>query len=758
MFNKRWFYIILIFVLAIAANYPYHTSNKITINDEFLYFHIHKFIKISLMEYKQFPLWIPYYFGGTPFFANAYSMVFTPPTLLSMLFPVEIALNISFILELFLAGLFMFLLVLELKIDEKFAFISAIAYMFNGWIMHQVVGGALGKLGTYMFFPLVFIFVIRIFTSKYYMLNGAIGGILLAIAFYASSQDTFIWFLLMVSLFLVYMLVINKLKIKMILSCVVLFLVFFGLIAMYILPLLEFGKQTNKEAGFSLEDSFQYPLTADNALKMLFTPNVNVGYPINIGFVLLIWFLLSMFRIKNRYVLFFWLFILLNIAVTMNIKIYYLLWKFIPGFSQQHEVTRNLFLMIFCCSVLAGFGSSIIFKILSERLSKKAITIVFLSLIIIVLLELHVFSGFFKPKYKTTDLMEDIQNNNLLFNLSQQEGIFRIHNIGTRAIGGHAQSYTTPLKLQILYGYLNVWITEYFNEYLAISQNQPEKFFGMLNTKYIYSRDIINSSYLDFRKKFDYCATCYKAPPEYDVDSGVDGPYLYYNQKYLPRAYIVNKSILVIGKKEDAKKIMYYIMLNESFNPANTVIILGNENLNSYSGEELRKYSLIVLSTGSIEGMIDSSKLKDYVESGGYLFPDITKEGSSYEMGELLRIVKSIKGKFDDNELYLNVKESNITDYTPNKMSIKTDNQKGFLVISEKFFMFNGWKTINLQKEILRANGINSAVYLDGSEEELSFIYRPKTFIYGEIIFFITIICLIAFFVIKKMSARVKNE
>jgi hypothetical protein len=257
-----------------------------------------------------------------------------------------------------------------------------------------------------------------------------------------------------------------------------------------------------------------------------------------------------------------------------------------------------------------------------------------------------------------------------------------------------------------------------------------------------------------FEKKFENCKNCYGS----DIDSGIDGPYLYYNQKYLPRAYIVNKSILVIGEKEDAKKIMYHIMLNEIFNPANTVIILGNENLNSYSGEELRKYSLIVLSTGSIEDMIDSSKLKDYVKSGGYLFPDVTKEGSSYEMGELLRIVKSIKGKFDDNELYLNVKESNITDYTLNKMSIKTDKQKGFLVISEKFFMFNGWKTINLQKEILRANGINSAVYLDGSEEELSFIYRPKTFIYGEIIFFITIICLIAFFVIKKMGARVKNE
>jgi hypothetical protein len=440
----------------------------------------------------------------------------------------------------------------------------------------------------------------------------------------------------------------------------------------------------------------------------------------------------------------------------MSKTAYSFLWKFVPGFAAQHDVTRSLFLVAFSSSILASFGLSFLNDKFTSKFDKKIIITIYICIIIIILLELNIGLNFFQGnKDISFDFRKQISENYLLKNLSIDSGLFRIHNIGTNAIGGAAGSYAIPLKLQILYGYNNVWITDYFNEYLGIAHQSPTKFYGMLNTRWIYYNQELNVSGLRFVKKFDECQSCYDG----DIDSGVDGPYLYYNEQYLPRAYLVDDAILILGDEKDVKKVGYYLMLDDNFDPSNNVIIFGKKSLKDYSLEYLKRFKIIVLSGSSITNVGDKEIAKNFVYSGGYIFPDITQEHFSSDTKDLIDALKKLKDK-DKKESYKSVNEINITYYTPNRISFDTNNLRGFLVISEKFAMFDGWKTKNLEKEILRADGINSAIYLDGSEDIIEVLYKPKTFIYGSILFFITIICLIIYFIIdyRNKNRIDKNE
>ncbi|NJN93454.1 MAG: hypothetical protein HC875_04860 [Anaerolineales bacterium] len=94
----------------------------------------HHLVRESLLA-GEWPLWNPLLGNGTPLLANLQSAVFYPLNLLYLLLPVENGLTVSVVLHLALAGLFMYLYTRSLGLLPFAAALSALTYMFSGYIV-----------------------------------------------------------------------------------------------------------------------------------------------------------------------------------------------------------------------------------------------------------------------------------------------------------------------------------------------------------------------------------------------------------------------------------------------------------------------------------------------------------------------------------------------------------------------------------------------------------------------------------------------
>lgn len=120
-------------------------------------------VKAALLQ-GQWPLWNPLLGNGTPLLANLQSAVFYPPNLLYLLMPVEQALTLSIILHLLLAGLFMYSYTRQLGLARFAATISALAYMFSGYIIGRTQ--FISMVSAAAWFPLLLLLIDRIVSQR----------------------------------------------------------------------------------------------------------------------------------------------------------------------------------------------------------------------------------------------------------------------------------------------------------------------------------------------------------------------------------------------------------------------------------------------------------------------------------------------------------------------------------------------------------------------------------------------------------------
>jgi len=135
--------------------------------------------KASLLKGK-LPVWNPYIYSGYPFLAHPYNGVFYPPNLLFLL-PVNIAYTSGYILHVFLAGSFMYLL--------THSYLSAVCFMFSGFVSNRIWAGHYEVLATSIWIPLIYLL---------YITNHPVWcAFFLAIQFFAGHNQTS-WFTVLI--------------------------------------------------------------------------------------------------------------------------------------------------------------------------------------------------------------------------------------------------------------------------------------------------------------------------------------------------------------------------------------------------------------------------------------------------------------------------------------------------------------------------------------------------------------------------------
>lgn len=711
-------------------------------------------LKESVLKYNDFyPMYNPYWMAGDSFWNRPNSADFNNPFwFLMFIMPIVGALKYMLLIGVIGAGISMYFLMLYLIKKPQFAFVSGLVFMFNGWIMEHVRDCHLSSINSPMFIPLIMLFMIKAIREKEWIKNSVIAGIVFSLQiFFAPDLKVAMWTALIFGLLLLVFVIgknIKKRITKIILIGAITSLIVFGLTAHKILPMKEIIDQTSRA-----QIPWEKASTRSIPFNKLFTRMVEPMYEgmpkirrngrtQNIGIIA---FLLALFAIfkkpKNKIVIYSSLVIILSlILVTKSLGLFHFLWKYIPPYSSFRQLARTLVIYVFATAVLTGYGSFEVFKALERKgIKKRGLKIAYCLLIALLILNLNVFGN---SPYRNTpfiNIKEAIEDNHIMQAISKKPGIFRIHIYETIGIDWGVEHFTVPLKIETLYGHETAWDPRYLNEYLTIAHRQPAKFWGILNTKYLTARNEINISGFRFIKKYENCTKCFQV----EETKKVYGPYLYENELFLPRAYVVNNSILIVGEESPVTQTNYALMLNQNFKPYNSVIIKGKGSINNYEPGDLTKYSAILLTQGSID-QNSIFKLQQYVNSGGILLPDITKNKNSISEDDINTLLSSFKGSLNP------IDDKNVITHNFDKREIIINGKKGFLVLSERFSMFP-WKAETKEGkdvEILLANGAITSTYID-NETSVIFEYIPKSFIIGVYITIATILLLISYFFIR---------
>jgi len=443
----------------------------------------------------------------------------------------------------------------------------------------------------------------------------------------------------------------------------------------------------------------------------------------------------SLKKIKNRNVIFFIGLAIMGLLLAFNLGLGWIFYNYAPVFNKMRNIQRAIILFVFAMSTLSGWG----FSALSERIIRKKIIGIVdarkkeLSIFIFVTLLLFANVLYSEKIIQSTDVKAQLDENQLAHYLQNEmqnqnstlaNKLFRIYTFDVNdIISYYAVGYYSRYGIEHYGGGGAFWIDDYtLNSYLARMQN-PAKILGLSNVKYITSTKEISIPGFVLEKKFGPCDVCEKG----DWTKWFYGPYLYRNEMYLPRYYIVKHAMLLVGRSDDTKKLSFLLTMNPEVNSSNVVIIVGKEKISDYRLSELEDYDMVILGSGSIT-QDDIPTLREYVNNKGVLIPDVTKGETSVSPETIVNYTKNLKDE--------GITVPKVTMYSPNKIKMDIENQNGFLVLADKFYYFKGWKSQfnGNNEEILNANGMNSAVRLNGESGKMEFSYAPDKFYFSTIV------------------------
>ncbi len=119
--------------------------------------------ELALNEFKKghFPLWNPYTFSGQPLAANFQSSVYYPLNIFYFLTSPANAWIILIILQPFLGGVFMYILIKSLKKTTVVSLFASVAFMFSSYLITWMENGNISH--SYIWLPLSFWVTVKYF-------------------------------------------------------------------------------------------------------------------------------------------------------------------------------------------------------------------------------------------------------------------------------------------------------------------------------------------------------------------------------------------------------------------------------------------------------------------------------------------------------------------------------------------------------------------------------------------------------------------
>jgi len=373
-------------------------QNKVLFNmasDIPLYIIREKFLVGAIHAIGSIPLWSNYMFSGGPFLADPSSEIFYPFNLLYFLFPIGKTFGYLFIIDFILLGIFTYLFCRLIKLSKFSSLISAVICIFGEIFMMQIFSGHIDILNTVIWLPALFYifeFAIQkhklsvVFISIFIAVLMVFAGFIQIIAYIFISS--FIYFFVR----LIHEHKINLFeKIKLFSVPVITFSVGILLSFVQLLPSLELAGLSIRHSGIDFKYASDFALLPYQIISAIL-PNFfgsqldNTWWAkgsmetgsIYMGIFALCFVVLALFKVRNKYIIPFFLILLLALIYAFGSKggLFGIFYNFVPGFKSFRAPGRALFIYGFAFSILAGFGLDyLLSKIQTFKLNMKKIVI-----------------------------------------------------------------------------------------------------------------------------------------------------------------------------------------------------------------------------------------------------------------------------------------------------------------------------------------------------------------------------------------------
>jgi hypothetical protein len=321
-----------------------------------------------------FPFWNPYIKCGLPLFATAQPGVLYPLSLIYFILPLDLAFNWTIILHFFLAGLFTYMLLIDLGASIRGGLAAAIAFVFSGYLIS--VHNVLNTLISVSWYPLVILCGCRLFRTGKMRWTVATGASTCCM-FLGGGVEIVLFALASLLILCIQPMVLPtnlsdpspQLSRRLTLFGLAL-LVFLGLSMVQVLPFLELYLHSHRYGGVSLAEATRWSLAPRDLIYFLF-PDIygqrispdrywkyqNYLKSIYVGPMVVL--LASIYFVKEgrrSLVLLAGILVTLVFALGKYTPIYPFFYSYFPLFATLRYPVKFIFLLCFWLCVVVGFG------------------------------------------------------------------------------------------------------------------------------------------------------------------------------------------------------------------------------------------------------------------------------------------------------------------------------------------------------------------------------------------------------------------
>lgn len=718
----------------------------------------------SIFERGEWPLWSDHIYCGEPFFAKPQIGVISLTTLLCALLPAQVIATWTFLLHLWIAGMAMYgwcLGALRLRgsdgprgvssaspvswcpANHLAAACGGVVFMLSGLMVeHTMIGhGPIVLVACWT--PLVLRAIGRAMEEDRPVRNAVVTGALVAVQLLAGGETMFLYNVVAGALLALAWLACRRsigsdrnaapLSAAAPLGPAVLRLIAIGLIvgatgfalaAIKLLPGLELMPVTNRAGGLALADAVApiIEFTEPAVLGALtFGPRTLLDKRhlfAGTCVLALIGLIAGWRRRETRWLAFAGtLLVLAGVAIAHSQTVFGMLWAALPMFKYQRIPQRALVLTYLGLSLLVALG---VRRVLETNLIRGTIMRCLAGLLLIGIVAGEALVAV--PKMPpTADIRREIGANQLLNHVAAESGLFRIHSLESTDRNWGIEHVTVPLGLSNLAGWDHLWLREYLGAEGTVGRDvlpflpasymarHRERFWGMMNVRFVSAMQPLDRPWLKLIRQFPPCRECQPAKSA--------GPYLYENTEWLPRIWIVPRCVSAFDTL-----VAYRLMDDPRFDP-HRLVIAGDE---QHGLDQHRSHDALLVPS-SWELAADEQREKARARNQWILSYSKQTPGLWQQPDELAEMLEDLMSRDPNPEPPV------VETYRAGFIRLRLAGQVGFLVLAEKFAHFPGWeaRTASGPRMLLRANGVASAITLDGTEQWVELSYWPTGFARG---------------------------
>lgn len=714
----------------------------------------------SIIDYKSLPFWNPYVFGGSPFLGNPTSAIFYPFNLLFIFLPIAFTFGYKFAIDSFLIGIFTYIYVRTIKIDEFGSLISAITVMFSGPMIGSVFAGHPILSDTFIWFPLALLFF-ELILLKRKLIFVIMAGLTITIMFFAGAPQIAIYEIFSLCIYFLLRSIPESKNIRdfsklLILPIIAISIGILGA-SVQLLPSLELSKLSQRgSSGISYTFASDFSLHPYQILSFIFP--YFFGSPINetywgkgnfwelngyIGVLPLIFASLALFAKKNKYTLIF--LIIGFFAILYSFGKYSYIFPFffhhVPGFNNFRVPSRSLFIYVFSFSILSGIGASYLINNLINKIrliNRKIFTLIpaiiflLISSLLIIGTNKTILSAY--EKYILRNSFAVGINHSLLYSQTRNDIIFFLVSLlflctATILKKKNLIKMYQLKSLIIIFIFLDLWL---FGSKLIDTKSIKETF---------KSTSIINkiledkSTFRVFDMKGEYIPLL--ASNNLESITGVNPLYLQDTRNFL---WSIGKHVDMpydsfIGIDEISNPIFLnllnakYVITNKKVKVNGLSEITNSNSRPSYFSTPNQMYYLYKYETVLPRAYIVPNALiiNDKQRTLNFI------ANNNFDPKKYVILAKQSKNIQLNNSS--SFKEVGITRDNFNTISLTFNlTNSGFLVLSE--IDYPGWKAYDNGKkiEILKANYILRSMFLQKGQHNIILAYNPNSYQIGLVI------------------------